>query len=65
MPMSDSLLKQEILAAMKAEGFKETDGNKKLAAAIAKAVIAHITANAEVNGGVCAPGGAIKGGMIL
>lgn len=64
MSLSDSKLKGEIVAAMTAVGFAETDGNAKFAEAISKAVIAHIIANAEVNGGVCAPGGAIAGGKI-
>lgn len=65
MPMSESLLKNEIIAAMTGEGFTVTDGNGKLAAAIAKAVVSHIKANAEVTGGVCAPAGPIAGGKVL
>lgn len=65
MSLNDSTLKSLIVAEMAAVGFMPTEGNLKLAEAIAKAVVKHITASAEVVGGTCTPAGPIAGGKII
>ncbi len=65
MSMSASALSASIKSKLESKiGVSEPNQLQELSDAIAEAVVDHITTNAEVNGGTCAPSGPIAGGKI-